>query len=100
GAAYFSRTLVVAEPMSKVSYVDELLSDDLPEATLTSSVVEVIANDGAQVQYVALQRLGRGVFYQSEQRTLAGRDATLDTLNVSLGATTSRVDLNARLLGP
>jgi Fe-S cluster assembly protein SufD len=34
------------------------------------------------------------------QRTLAARDAKLDTLNVALGATVSRVDLNARLLGP
>jgi Fe-S cluster assembly protein SufD len=52
------------------------------------------------VQYVAVQRLGTGAFYQSVQRTLAGRDATLDTLNVALGASTIRVDLNARLLGP
>jgi Fe-S cluster assembly protein SufD len=52
------------------------------------------------VQYVAVQRLGRHGFYQSVQRTLAGRDATLDTLNVGLGASVSRVDLNARLLGP
>jgi Fe-S cluster assembly protein SufD len=100
GAAYFSRVLIVAESASQVSYVDEVLSDDFPRQTLTSTAVEVIARDGAQVQYVAVQRLGRGAFYQSVQRTLAGRDATLDTLNVALGASTSRVDLNARLLGP
>jgi len=100
GAAFFTRTLVVAEATSQVSYVDEILSDDLGDQTLCSSVVEVLARDGAQVQYVSLQRLGRGAFYQAEQRTLAGRDATLDTLNVTLGASTSRVDLNARLLGP
>jgi Fe-S cluster assembly protein SufD len=35
-----------------------------------------------------------------QQRTLAGRDSKLDTLNVSLGGTTTRVDLNARLMGP
>ena len=52
------------------------------------------------MQYVAVQRLGSGAFYQSVQRTLASRDATLDTLNVALGGTTTRVDLNARLLGP
>ena len=100
GAAYFSRTLIVAETASQVSYVDEFLSDDFEKQTLTSSAVEVIARDGAQVQYVAVQRLGKGAFYQSVQRTLAGRDSTLDTLNVALGATTTRVDLNARLLGP
>jgi Fe-S cluster assembly protein SufD len=100
GAAFFSRTLIVADPLSRVSYVDELLSDDISPQTLTSTVVEVLARDGSHVQYVALQRLGKGVFYQSQQRTLAGRDATLDTLNVTLGGTTSRVDLNAKLLGP
>ena len=100
GAAFFSRTLIVAESTSQVSYVDEAVSDDFDTQTFASSAVEVIARDGAQVQYVALQRLGRGAFYQSYQRTLAGRDATLDTLNVSLGASVSRVDLNSRLLGP
>ena len=80
--------------------MDEALSEDLPEPTLTSTAVEVIAKDGARVRYASVQRLGRGAFYQTAQRTLAGRDATLDTLNVSLGASTTRVDLNARLLGP
>ena len=100
GAAYFTRTLIVAEAASQVSYVDEVLSDDLDEHTLASASVEVLARDGAHVQYVALQRLGRGVFSQSAQRTLVDRDSTLDTLNVSLGATSARVDLNCRLLGP
>jgi len=99
GAAYLSRTLIVADTASRVSYCDEVLSDDFDAQTLTSSAVEVIAQEGAQVQYVAVQRLGRGGFYQSVQRTLAQRDSTLDTLNVALGGTTTRVDLNARLLG-
>jgi Fe-S cluster assembly protein SufD len=100
GVAYLSRVLIVAERQSQVSYVDEVLSDDFDAQTLTSTAVEVIARDGAQVQYVAVQTLGTGAFYQSVQRTLAGRDATLDTLNVALGASVSRIDLNARLLGP
>jgi Fe-S cluster assembly protein SufD len=100
GVAYFSRTLIVAETACQVSYVDEVLSEDFAAQTFTSTAVEVIARDGAQVQYVAVQRLGRGAFYHSSQRTLAGRDSTLDTLNVALGGTITRVDLNARLLGP
>lgn len=98
--AYFSRVLIVAEHSSQVSYVDEMLSDDFPAQTFTSTAVEVIAKQNAQVQYVAVQRLGKGAFYQSVQRTLAHRDSTLDTLNVALGASVTRVDLNARLLGP
>ncbi len=100
GTAYFSRVLIVAESQSQISYVDEVLSDDFESQTYTSTAVELIARDGAQVQYVAVQRLGRGAFYQSVQRTLAERDSKLDTLNVALGASVTRVDLNARLLGP
>jgi Fe-S cluster assembly protein SufD len=100
GTAYFSRVLIVAESASQVSYVDEVLSDDFESQTYTSTAVELIARNGAQVQYVAVQRLGRRAFYQSVQRTLAERDAKLDTLNVALGASVTRVDLNARLLGP
>jgi Fe-S cluster assembly scaffold protein SufB len=58
--AHFSRTLVVAEAGSQVSFVDEILSEDLDRQTLFSSAVEVFARDGAQVQYVSLQRMGRG----------------------------------------
>ena len=99
GSAVFARTLIVAEPGSQVSYVEELLSKDFDQRTFVSSAVEVIAREGAQIQYVSIQRLGRGVFCQSAQRTLAHRDSKLDSLNVSLGASVTRLDLNARLLG-
>ncbi len=100
GMAYFSRTLVVAEPGSQVSFVDEILSEDLDRQTLFSSAVEVFARDGAQLQYVSLQRMGRGAFHLAQQRTMADRDSTLDTLNISLGASVGRLDLNAQLRGP
>ncbi len=99
GKALFSRTLIVAEEGSQVSYVDEILSDDLDVQSLVSSAVEVFAKDNAQVQYVSLQRMGRGPFHLSQQRTIAGKDSTLDTLNVNMGATTARLDLNAQLVG-
>lgn len=98
--AYFSRVLIVAERHSQVSYVDEVVSDDFDAQSLMSSAVELVAGDGATVQYVNLQRAGRGTFVHSAQRTLAQRDARIDTLNVGLGGSVHRVDLNARLLGP
>ncbi|NNF25872.1 MAG: Fe-S cluster assembly protein SufD [Gemmatimonadetes bacterium] len=100
GTAVFSRILVIAEPESQVSFVDEILSPDLDRQSLVHTVVEVFARQAAQVQYVSLQRMGARGFYMASQRTLAERDSTLDTLNVGLGASVGRVDLNARLLGP
>ncbi len=100
GTAYFTRTLLIASPHSRASFVDEILSPDFETQTLHSSAVEVFAAEGAQVQYVSLQRMGRGAFHLSQQRTLAERDATLNTLNVNVGASVARLDLNAQLLGP
>lgn len=109
GTATFTRILIVAEEGSRVSFVDEVLSPDFAgadetaqqdAAALAGTAVEVFARAGAQVQYVSLQRMGRGGFYMAHQRTLAERDSTLDTLNVALGGSVGRVDLNARLLGP
>lgn len=100
GTAYFTRTLIFADQESQVSFVDEILSPDFDRQSLHSSAVEMFAQDAAQVQYVSLQRMGRGAFHLSQQRTLANRDSTLDTLNVNLGASVARLDLNAQLLGP
>jgi Fe-S cluster assembly protein SufD len=41
GVALFSRTLIVAEAGSQVSFVDEVLSEDMEEQTLVSNAVEV-----------------------------------------------------------
>jgi Fe-S cluster assembly protein SufD len=100
GVAVFPRTLIVAEANSHVAYVDEFASPDFGEPTLSLGAVEVIARDGADVQYVAMQQWGEGVRHLSIQRTIAGRDSNLDTLVVNLGATLARVDLAARLEGP
>ena len=100
GTATFSRILIVAEELSQVSFVDEIMSPDFESTTLVNTAVELFSRGGAQVQYVSLQRMGRGGFYLASQRTLAERDSTLDTLNVALGGSIGRVDLNARLLGP
>ena len=43
---------------------------------------------------------GKGVRHIATQRTIAGRDAKLDTLVVNLGASVARVDLAASLEGP
>ena len=100
GTAAFTRILIVAEERSRLSFVDEILSPDFDSATLASTVAELFSRGGAQVQYVSLQRMGRGGVYLANQRTLAERDSTLDTLNVALGGAVGRIDLNARLLGP
>jgi Fe-S cluster assembly protein SufD len=100
GVAYFPRTLIVSEEGSHAGVVEEFDSPDFAEPTFSCGVVEVIAGAAANVQYVALQRYGTNVHHISTQRTIAGRDADLDSLIVNLGGSVARVDLAASLEGP
>ena len=99
-ASSFTRVLIVAEERSRVAFEDEVLSPDFESATLASNAVEIFARRGARVRYVSLQRMGRGGCHLANQRTIAERDSSVDTLNVALGGSVDRVDLNARLVGP
>src|SRR5690606_10813113 len=99
-SAYFPRTLIVAEEGSHVGFVEELTSPDFDSPVFSCGGVEIIAGNAADVQYVSLQRYGAKVHHLSTQRTIAGRDANLDTLVVNLGGAVARVDLLASLEGP
>ncbi len=100
GVAVFPRTLIVADEGSQLGYVEEFTSPKFTVPTLSCGAVEVIAGNSANVQYVALQSWGEGVRHIATQRTIAGRDANLDTLVVNLGASVARVDMAASLEGP
>ncbi|MGH7460808.1 MAG: Fe-S cluster assembly protein SufD [Longimicrobiales bacterium] len=100
GTAVFPRTLIVAEEGSHAGFVEEFGSPDFDQPALSCAVVEIAAAQAANLQYVALQRWGNNVRHIHTQRTIAGRDANLDSLVVNLGATVARLDLAASLEGP
>jgi len=100
GVAVFPRTLIVADEAAQVGYVEELGSPDFGKPTFSCAAVEIIAANAANVQYVVMQNWGRNVRHVASQRTIAGRDANLDTLVVNLGGSVARVDLAASLEGP
>lgn len=100
GCCVLPRTLLVAEEASHVGLVEEFSSPDFKDPTVSCGAVEVLAGNSADVQYVALQSWGQGVRHIATQRTIAGRDANVDTLVVNLGASVARVDLAASLEGP
>jgi Fe-S cluster assembly protein SufD len=100
GLAYLPRTLVIAGEGSAVSFVEEYISPDFEKPVFVCAAAEVFAGAAARVQYVAMQQWGRGVRHLSMQRTVAERDASLDTLVVNLGASVARVELATSLEGP
>ncbi|MFN2432349.1 MAG: Fe-S cluster assembly protein SufD [Gemmatimonadota bacterium] len=97
GGATFPHTLIVAEAGSRVTFLEESLSDTLPDLALSCSATEILAQEGARVRVATLQEWGRHVFAYSLQRARVGRDATVDSLGVTLGGRLSRVEVQSLL---
>jgi Fe-S cluster assembly protein SufD len=98
--AYMPRTLVVTGEGSHAVIIEQFASPDFEQPVFCNGAVEIHAGPASETQYVALQQWGKGVRHLSTQRTVAQRDASLNTLAVNLGATVARVDLGASLEGP
>jgi Fe-S cluster assembly protein SufD len=90
----------VAEAGAEIAIVDELASDAMTSPTLSVSAAEIVAEEGARVTYVAVQRFGAGVSHLSTDRLVAGRDARITTLYATLGGDLSRADAQCRLQAP
>ncbi len=83
-------TLVVAERESQVSLIDGGDADDrradLEETPLIHASVELIAEDGANLQFASVQRWHRQTAAISTTRGRVGRDATLRVTTAAFGA--------------
>ncbi|HEY0153929.1 MAG TPA: Fe-S cluster assembly protein SufD [Longimicrobium sp.] len=100
GTAAFGRLLIVAEAGAEIAIVDELASDAMSSPTLSVSAAEIVAEEGAKVTYVSVQRFGAGVSHMSTDRLVAGRDAKITTLYATLGGDLSRADAQCRMQAP
>ena len=93
-----TRTLVVAEDNAQVTFIDEQDSEDLPGAYAIGAV-ELVVKAGARLRYVSIQNWGKGVTHIQRQRGDVGKDATLNSLVVTMGGTLSRTEMQSHLRG-
>ena len=98
GSYTATRTLVVAEENARVTFIDEQDSEDLP-GTYAIGAVELVVKDGARLRYVSIQNWGKGVTHIQRQRGDVGKDATLNSLVVTMGGTLSRTEMQSHLRG-
>ena len=100
GGALFWRLLVIAEPESRFSLIEELASPDPDLAGYSNAVVELFVGQGAKVEYVSLQNLARARRGTS-RRTGHGsrRDAELDWVAGGFGSKKGKVRIENDLAG-
>lgn len=85
GSATFTRTLIVAEAWSSLTYIDDYLSLD-DGAGFNTTVVDVVAKEGSSVRYCHVQNWGTGVWNFERERVHASRDAAVNLLQIGLGS--------------
>jgi Fe-S cluster assembly protein SufD len=99
GAAIFPHTLIIAEPMSKITVVDCFRSAGA-EPGLACGSNDIIAGDGAKVTYVALQHWNRATLAFHWNNTTVARDAHALALSLNLGGRYIRSEAVSHLRGP
>jgi Fe-S cluster assembly protein SufD len=92
------RTLVVVEEGASVTYIDEYASAYQEETAFSNGAVELYVGQGAHLRYVSLQNWERNVLHFNTIRSSTGKDATVNSLVVSLGSQLSRTNVEAGLV--
>jgi Fe-S cluster assembly protein SufD len=86
GGSLFWRVLVVADPGSRFTVVQELTSADPELEAYANGVVEVVVHDGAKAEIVNVQRLSSKTWLFASCHARIERDAELDWVEGGFGS--------------
>jgi Fe-S cluster assembly protein SufD len=100
GGALFWRLLVVAEPESRFSVVEEYASARPDLAGYSNAVSELFVGQGAKVEYVSLQNLSAETWHFASHRARVDRDAELDWVAGGFGSKKGKTRIQNDLAGP
>jgi Fe-S cluster assembly protein SufD len=89
------RVLIVAGPQSQASIVEVYAGAG--GRYLTNAVTEIVAADSAVLDHYRLQLDDEQAFHVSTVQAQVGRDTTLTTVSIALGAELARQEVNAVL---
>jgi len=99
GGALFWRLLVVAEPESRFSVVEEYVSASADLSGYSNAVSELFVGQGAKVEYVSLQNLSQNTWHFASHRAQVGRDAELDWVAGGFGSKKGKTRIQNDLAG-
>jgi Fe-S cluster assembly protein SufD len=100
GGALFWRLLVVAEPHSSFTVIEEYVSAAQELPSYSNAAVEIFVQDGAKVEYVSLQNLSRATWHFAAHHARVERDAELDWVAGGFGSAKGKVWIQNDLAGP
>jgi Fe-S cluster assembly protein SufD len=99
GGALFWRLLVVAEEGSRLSLIEEYVSESASLSAYANVAVELFVGQAAKLEYVSIQNLSRDTWHFATQRARVDRDGELDWVNGGFGSMRGKTRIENRLAG-
>ena len=96
----FWRLLVVAEPESRFTLIEEYASSTPDLAAYTNAAVEIVVQQAAKVEYVSVQNLSRATWHFASHHARVEQDAELDWVAGGFGSAKGKVRIQNDLAGP
>ena len=82
----FERTLIIVEEGAQVQYIEGCTAPSYSQDSFHSGVIEIIVKDGARMRYTTIQNWSHNVYNLVTQRSIVGRDATMEWVDGNLGS--------------
>jgi Fe-S cluster assembly protein SufD len=95
----FTHTLVVLEPNSEATFIDEYASPPGKEPAIHNGAIELLVRDGATLHYASLQDFGTNVWQFNHERGRVGRDGKLDWITSLMGTRLTKAFQTSELDG-
>jgi Fe-S cluster assembly protein SufD len=99
GGALFFRLLVIAEPESRFSLIEEYASSSPDLGGYTNAVTELFVEQAAKLEYVSIQNLSRDTWHFASHHARVERDAELDWVAGGFGSRRGKVWIQNDLTG-
>jgi len=96
----FWRLLVLADPESRFTLIEEYASSAPDLAGYTNAAVEIVVRQAAKVEYVSVQNLSRATWHFASHHARVERDAELDWVAGGFGSAKGKVRIQNDLAGP
>ena len=100
GGSLHWRLLIVAEPESRFTLIEEYTSAAPDLVAYSNAAVEIVVQDAAKVEYVSVQNLSRGTWHFASHHARVERDAELDWVAGGFGSAKGKIRIQNDLAGP
>jgi len=95
----FPYSVIVAEPNSQVTFIEEFVSRDSDETVLAAPTTELFAGAGSNIRLISIQQWGSNVYHIGGQVIVFERDSSSTWVSVALGGQVQHTEAEARMQG-